>query len=513
MRRRLKEPDFWITQAGVVAVTAIHILVEALGLIPLQEGPFAFLAHLPVVLYLVPVLYAGFRYGFEGGVLTGAWAALLAVPNLFVWHHDAFEWVGEALFIVFVVGLGAVIAIPVEREQRERGRADAAHQRAATLNRRLALLNDVASTLVRTVDLDETLEQVLARLVAVLDVDTAALATEPSTPDAAPVLGPCQSIKPDGGARLDALLADIDRSRRSDRPTWSTQDVLACPVPARDARHGTLLTITTPGQTLSHGDVELLAAVARQIGVALDNARLHRLEQDRLHAYLHSVTRAQEEERKRIARELHDVAIHDLLLARRSLEQATQHTADALPPQVTQARDRLGEIIDHLRRFSRNLRPSVLDNLGLAPALEWLISEVNARTSLIATFELHGEPRRLSDESELALFRITQEAVHNVERHAHARRLETTLTFAPQRVALTVADDGIGFEPSAAGRAEADDDRLGLMGMHERAQLVGATLSIDSHPGWGTRVTVHLPQQVQTPSSADTACRDPSRLP
>jgi signal transduction histidine kinase len=485
LRQHLGEPAFWVVQAGVATVTALHILVEAHGLIAQHEGPFASLARVPVVLYLVPVLYAGFRYGFEGGLLTGAWAAVLAVPNLFLWHNESYEWIGEGIFILFVVGLGALIAIPVEREQRERVRADAAHDRATTLNRRLALLNDVASTLVRTVDLDDALRKVLHRLMAVMDLHTAALAVRQTSGDGDFVVGPCHSVEAEARTRIARVLAATDLAGLPDRAEWLTHDVLACPVSAGGTTEGILLSVTTPGRSLTRGDVELLDAVAHQIGVALDNARLHQAERVRLHSYLQGITRAQEEERQRIARDLHDVAIHDLLLARRSLEQATGQTSDA----ARRVRDRIGEVIGHLRRFSRDLRPSVLDNLGLAPALEWLTAERNAQSGFTATFELSGTPRRLGGEAELALFRIAQEALRNVERHARADSVQVRLTFADDGVRLGVEDDGIGFELPAA---DVQHGRLGLMGMQERAELAGATLLLESRAGAGTRVTVHL---------------------
>lgn len=206
--------------------------------------------------------------------------------------------------------------------------------------------------------------------------------------------------------------------------------------------------------------------------------------QKSLESYIGMAMTAQEEERHRLARELHDETIQDLALVKTALEEIPQGS-DERPLQLIN--DALQRSIDGIRRFCRALRPSVLDDLGLVPALEWLLSDLGSRGGSCTRLKVHGETIRLEPGPELAIFRIAQEALHNVERHARADHVEVRLAFAPGGVCLEVVDDGRGFEPGPVREGS-----LGLAGMHERARLIGATIRVSSRPG-STRVTLEVP--------------------
>lgn len=212
--------------------------------------------------------------------------------------------------------------------------------------------------------------------------------------------------------------------------------------------------------------------------------------QKSLESYIGMAMTAQEEERHRLARELHDETIQDLALVKTALEEIPQGP-DERPLQMIN--DALQRSIDGIRRFCRALRPSVLDDLGLVPALEWLLSDLGSRGGPCTRLKVHGETIRLEPEPELAIFRVAQEALHNVERHALADHVEVRLAFAPGGVCLEVVDDGRGFEPGPVREGS-----LGLAGMHERARLIGATLRVSSRPG-STRVTLEVPAGVSQP--------------
>jgi two-component system, NarL family, sensor histidine kinase DegS len=145
-----------------------------------------------------------------------------------------------------------------------------------------------------------------------------------------------------------------------------------------------------------------------------------------------------------------------------------------------------------LRRFSRDLRPPILDDLGLASALEALVDDLRRRSSHRLVLTVEGNPRRLAIDTELVLFRIAQAALHNVERHARATEATVTVVFEPDRVLLVIADDGSGFRLPDDAADLAPGGKLGLLGMQERAQLVGAKLEITSAPGAGTRIAVDV---------------------
>jgi signal transduction histidine kinase len=146
-----------------------------------------------------------------------------------------------------------------------------------------------------------------------------------------------------------------------------------------------------------------------------------------------------------------------------------------------------------VRRFSQDLRPSILDDLGLLPTLEELTADMNRQNGLQAEFRVKGEERRLSSEVELTLFRIAQEALNNVRKHAEATRVVTTVELSDSVVTMKVEDNGKGFEPPTLIDHPTTSGKLGLIGMHERARLLGGSLSVKSAPGAGTRVVVNVP--------------------
>ena len=218
--------------------------------------------------------------------------------------------------------------------------------------------------------------------------------------------------------------------------------------------------------------------------------------QENLKFYLQQVTRAQEEERKRIARELHDDTAQELVAISRKLDNFTSNTAHLSAQDVLylrELREQTDKVLDEVRRFSQALRPSILDDLGLVPALEWLASDLTNNFGIDIGIGVLGSIRRFSSETELVLFRITQEALRNVWKHSEASKTWVTLEFGDDIATLTIKDNGKGFElPQRMGDL-ASSGKLGLAGMQERAQLVEGKLTIDSETGKGTIVTVEIP--------------------
>jgi signal transduction histidine kinase len=222
--------------------------------------------------------------------------------------------------------------------------------------------------------------------------------------------------------------------------------------------------------------------------------------QESMRGYLGVVTAAQEDERKRLARELHDETIQDLIALKQRVQMARRKAAGdpgALDARLSELQDMLEATMGEVRRFSRALRPIYLEEAGLVAALEALardvaqdgVARVTGQDSLGVAFEVEGEPRRLAPEVELALYRIVQEALHNAARHARASDVKVCVEFGGG-VTVRVEDDGVGF--SVPGRMSdlASTGHYGLMGMQERAQLAGAQLAVRSQPGGGTTVEV-----------------------
>ena len=137
--------------------------------------------------------------------------------------------------------------------------------------------------------------------------------------------------------------------------------------------------------------------------------------------------------------------------------------------------------------------PSVLDDLGLLPALEWLTANLMKEDGMKTELKVYGDRRRLPPEAELALFRIVQEALSNVRRHSQASRVVTAVKFSEGRVRITVNDNGQGFDLPGRTGDLATTGKLGLIGMHERARLVNGTLTVHSEPDQGTAIMVDVP--------------------
>jgi len=238
--------------------------------------------------------------------------------------------------------------------------------------------------------------------------------------------------------------------------------------------------------------IAMVQAVGGLVGVALENAALRELmvaQQDRLRALAEGAVRAREEEARRIAHELHDEAGQLLASVHIALDELI-----AQVPERSHAVQRIHGLLDRvegqLRRLSRELRPTILDDLGLGPAVEWLAQGAAERTGVSIT--VHAPIKRLPSAMETALYRIIQEAVTNAIRHAGARTMEIRVWQEDTTVHAAVRDDGHGFDAEAT-MARRGDRGLGLLGMRERVDALGGRFALRSAPGQGTEVAVAIP--------------------
>ena len=218
--------------------------------------------------------------------------------------------------------------------------------------------------------------------------------------------------------------------------------------------------------------------------------------QDNLRYYLQQITRAQEEERKRIARELHDDTAQALYALTRQVDNFVRSNDDMPAESIEFLKDLGGQarrVLQGVRRFSQDLRPSMLDDLGLVATLRWLVGELKERSGLEIDLRLAGSESRLPPEVELALFRIVQEALRNVEKHAEASRANVEIEFGKDKIVVSVSDNGKGFQLSGDLGALPREGRLGLAGMEERTRLLNGRITIESAPGKGTKATVTIP--------------------
>jgi len=243
----------------------------------------------------------------------------------------------------------------------------------------------------------------------------------------------------------------------------------------------------------THEETALLQAFAQEAAVAIHKARLFeqvRVGRERLQSLSRRLVELQEAERRHIARELHDEIGQVLTGLQLVLEMGTRVTTAAARHGIGEAKALVHELISRVRELSLDLRPAMLDDLGLLPALLWHIERYTAQTKVKVTFEHAGLETRFSPEAETAAYRIVQEALTNVARHAAVDRATVVLGVTQDMLCLQIQDTGVGFDPQAALVSETSS---GLAGMRERATLLGGRLVVESVPGAGTRVTAELP--------------------
>ena len=206
--------------------------------------------------------------------------------------------------------------------------------------------------------------------------------------------------------------------------------------------------------------------------------------------YISQVLKAQEDERRRISRELHDDSLQTLLaVANRAQGLARdgwRKSATAAREDALWIRDTTLGVSESMRRMSHDLRPSILDDIGLVPALKWLVNRMNRESDINTQISVSGEGQQLGSEFDVNIFRITQEALNNIKRHSGASKAWVNVDFTQGSLQITIRDNGKGFSLPKSRGAFAASSKLGLDGIRERAKLLGATFDIQSEPGGGT---------------------------
>ena len=268
------------------------------------------------------------------------------------------------------------------------------------------------------------------------------------------------------------------------------------------------------GEHVDHFETKRLTKDGRQIYVSLTisstrdvNGRIdgfsiigrditeHKQAEDNIRTYAELVTEAQEEERKRIARELHDDTAQELASLALNMDiliNKPEGLSKEIIDSLEEFRERTVNIQRGIRRFSQDLRPSLLNDFGLLVALRWIAEDMTSHYVLDTSVEVSGTSRRLSQNTELVLFRIAQEALSNVRKHANANKAVIQLTFSSGKTRMVIIDDGQGFKIPKATSDFVPMGKLGILGMHERVRLINATIEIKSEIGKGTTIAVEV---------------------
>jgi len=299
------------------------------------------------------------------------------------------------------------------------------------------------------------------------------------------------------------LVEDAQQDPRIARRPIVTQErlrgFLGVPLKSKERMVGVLTIGNRTPRVFTQQEVEFLTALGHQIALAIENAQLYQELQFREQAradLLRQVIRGQEDERRRVARELHDVTSQALAtLAVRietlsSLSSAEQKESMVM---IEEIRHLLTTTSKEIHNLIYVLRPSLLDDLGLPVAVRSCAHSALETANIEVHLEVSGSERRLPPEVEIAVFRMTQEAITNIASHSRAESVYINLEFKDRSIAVQIEDDGIGFNLLEVLSSAHEKESMGLLGMKERAELLGGTLTIDTQPGKGTRVVIEIP--------------------
>ncbi len=440
----VRERAFWAVQSMVVFWAIIHVIVDIQNTLQGSVLPYG----VPIDLLLIPVGYAALRYGLSGSAATTFWAFILWLPDLFL-PDDRGHYAQDLvqLSVVFVVAL--FVGLEIERAHLERTRAEVAEAERRAAEIHYHRLFDANTSPIVLIDPSGVVQEANPAAHRIWD----------------DVLG-----RPVGG--LTGLAnTDIVEGR------------------------ATQLSVSVEGDErtfrLSTSNLEPSALGPMRQVVLEDVTEEYRSERE-ARAWAMEVIRAQEDERRRIAREIHDDPLQRLLqLARRLETLGSPDAADAGYEQFGAVREELLSVVGHLRDVTRGLHPAGLDQHGLVSAVRGLLVDLEVDEGLVTDFVVTGEVTSGSPESEVGLFRIVQEAVRNAVRHAEAARLVVSIHYEAGTARVTVVDDGVGFDLDRVGLI--GGSHLGILSMRERANLLDGHCEVTSMIGSGTTVDATVP--------------------
>jgi PAS domain S-box-containing protein len=470
--RLLLNPGFWILILLFLLVTLPHyaqavshptFLDSFLGEAGLTRRAFE------RILFLAPIIWAGFLFGARGALVSSIAAIVLMLPWVVFTRSGRVEALLEIGAVAIVGNVFAITLDSIKHARQRREELEKAQVKLQASEQRYRSLFEDAHDAIWIQDMDGTI------------IDSNAANTLMTGFERSELIG--MNVR--GFLDPEALGTARELRRRllSGEKAGQTQDQK---IIRKDGSKAT---------------VRLSSSIIRSEGkpvgfqhIARDITEERRLQENR-RQYIEQVTRAQEQERKRISRELHDDTVQSLVVLSRQIDSLATSKAD-VPSEIRKRLEELWQqctaVMQGVRRLSQDLRPAQLDRLGLLPALQ-MLAESTARYSGIPTqVQVVGTERRLGEEVELVLFRIVQEALRNAWRHSKATKTEVTVEFTNYKVRISIADNGIGFDVPASVSDFAQQGKLGLAGMEERARLIGATLTAGSQSGKGTRITIEL---------------------
>jgi PAS domain S-box-containing protein len=424
------------------------------------------------------------------------------------------SWIRIQLSDGTKIGFGVDVT---ERKEREGGEMRARAEAEAAI-KRLDAIHRITDVALAELNLDDLLGELLRRLRQTLRADAASilLLDEESRTlsiraldglaheQAASIrvglgIGVSGRIAAQGQPMIVDDYSQVDLDGVAGVPASEiralARSVMGVPLTIGDKVVGVLTVSSLSPRRFTKEELQLLLLVADRAAPAIERGRLLEVvgaERARLVALSHRFLTAQEEERRRVAVELHDELGQILTAVKLNLDALERSLEGAAPRHLVTARDSIDTALQKVRDMALGLRPSVLDDLGLVAALRWYLDRLAREAGLDARLVADAIPD-LTPELRIACFRVAQAALTNVLRHSRARRVRLTLRIVGDGLELVVADDGAGFDVAAAQRRAVAGSSIGILGMEERVLWLGGTFGIRSKPGLGTRVRARFP--------------------
>jgi signal transduction histidine kinase len=472
-----------------VSLVRVAVVVH-LGLSATAPG----VEYSTLLIFLPLTTLGALAFGLNGALVSCGWTLVLSVPVLTesIGQHRPSVAVAEVLQLAVLVAVGLATGWVVGAERRtrravQRSLLASAHAKAVY---RDLFDSNISPILV----VDGTGSVIDANATAVRAFGIPAAFAQP-VPHPPPEQAPLRLIDVVGAEAAGEILGGLlsSASHATPRRRYDASPDRSTP---RDTTPMPPVEIPFNGHpALFRPSTTVLADIwdERKMQVVFQDVTEERRQRELVETFAAHVILGQEEERQRISQELHDGPLQNLIHLCRQIDVVDQTNGDMTT--MDELRRCTEGLVGEIRSISRGLRPSALDDLGLVASIGQLLTDAERRHPLATSFGVTGRERRLPSDVELALFRIAQEALSNIERHAAARTVAVGLDFEGGGLRLLVKDDGIGFAPDTTRRASANQS-LGIPGMAERASLIGARLDVHSRPGSGTSIDVRVPAAV-----------------
>jgi PAS domain S-box-containing protein len=479
----LRSPHLWVIIVLFALLTVSHFTQL------LSQIPFLSQISLPAVLelsrhslerflYLLLMLYTGWTLGIVGGAAVWLSSAAAMLARTFLLSPDFRDALLESLSAI-VIGALAVTLIATYRQtrrQREKIKKTVKDMKSARQDYEELFTNASDAIWVHNLDGVITL------------VNTACAELTGYTVSELPGKNVREFLTPEtlsiAGQVKDKLLRGETMEQRYEQRLVKKDGSEA------------IMQLTTR-LIVSEGKPQAFHNMARDI---TEERRL----QDNLQFYLRQVLQAQEEERKRLARELHDDASQRILLLTHGIDnlasRAEKYSAQELRNQLGRLYELSQQTYQDIKHYAQALRPSILDDLGLAAAIKWLAEETHNLSGVQIQVKIDAIPP-LPPETQLVFFRIAQESLSNVQRHSGASEASIRIECREDEISLTISDDGTGFRLPPQLSEFASQGKLGLTGMMERVQLIGGKLEVSSEEGKGTTIVVRVPTKLHAGST------------